>query len=221
MFIGPGVETDGTPGPKVIGRLQFDFDPNAAEVLRVSPIPMDQPAEKGTPDQVSSMLTTVLASAKLHGPGVWNPVTHILSATVRIQNLATFDFDEPRMQVTWVNQPSVQFQLTHWGAGGVGSAWGYADIEAAPGANNQSAKQNIAIHNPQSLPFSFSGRRAGGHDPPDPGVTRRGRRPVQRRACYRGCGRRLRRHRCRPMPGGDGLLACFVRSGKLDAPRLL
>ena len=89
---GPGVETDGTPGPKVIGRLQFDFDPNAAAASACRQFRWTNLAEKGTPDQVSSMLTTVLASAKLHGPGVWNPVTHILSATVRIQNLATFDF---------------------------------------------------------------------------------------------------------------------------------
>ena len=111
-----------------------------------------------------------------------------------------------------MNQPSVQFQLTHWGAGGVGSAWGYADIEAAPGARNQSAKQNIAIHNPQSLPFSFSGRRAGGHDPqtpvlPDADDDRFNAEPVTEAA-----GGDCDDTDADQCPGG-GLLAGLVRSG--------
>lgn len=144
---------------QLVGRFQFDVDPNANEVLRITPLPIEEPIAHGVEDgvgRVSSRLVSVLSTAQLTGPGVWDPVTHTISATVRIRNSSAVAFDEPRMQVASVNQPSVQFQLTHWGAGGIGSAWGYADIEPAPGANNESAKQKIRIYDPESLPFSFS-----------------------------------------------------------------
>jgi hypothetical protein len=117
-----------------------------------------QPAAGAGPAQMSQALVSVLADVQLYGPGSWNPATQRLSATVRITNLGSLDLDEPRMQVRWVtpSDAGIVFEQVHWGSGGVGSAYAYADIQAPPGANNASARQNMVIYDPQAVPFSFA-----------------------------------------------------------------
>jgi len=149
----------GQRGRVSVGKFVFHVVPDCPNGPQITVEPL---VDEGYPGQdgntIQQGLTSVLSDCSVVGPGSWNPSTHTISATVRITNEHTSDFDEPIMQVLWITPDGVNvtFQQTHGGGTGVGAWYAYADIEEPPGENGSSAKQNMSIYDPEDLPFSFA-----------------------------------------------------------------
>ena len=154
------VDDEPLEGLVSVGKFVFHVIPDGPDgpEITVEPLVDEGYSEQGD-STIQQGLTSVLADASVVGPGSWNPSTHTISATVRITNEHTDDFDEPIMEVLWITPDGIDvtFQLTHGGGTGVGAWYAYADIEAPPGGENDaSAKQNMAIYDPTDEPFSFA-----------------------------------------------------------------
>ncbi len=141
---------------EVVGRFRFHVDVSDPDAPKVDVRRALDPALEASGAQAN---VSVVSDVSLAGPGTWDADNRRLWAGVRITNNSGVDFDEPRMEVTAVSEPTVVAELVHGGngAGGSNPAWyGFADIERSGGANAASARQCVQFYDPNVLNFDFT-----------------------------------------------------------------
>jgi hypothetical protein len=145
----PPLVEDDADGLTRVAFAIIDVDPMAPpeQMLRV------RTAEGGAP--APKAIGSVLGEVALSGPGTWHPATEKLTARVRVTNQSSHLLNEPKMVLDWLSREGVSAEIVHEGDGGTGSAWAFADIDRAGGANDGSARQRIRFHSPGGKAFSF------------------------------------------------------------------